>query len=159
MKKETIYMKKKLILNQTLIRSKRVYTPSELAVLLNCCVDTIRNWIKQGLKVLEGTSMPYLIRGSDAIEFITAKKKKRKVPLNPGEFFCTRCNKSRKSDPKLIKPRITGKIIGNARQIIIEGICIECGCRMYYFTTDKHILKLIEEGMPVREGTYIIDVN
>ena len=150
-------MKKKLSLNETLIRSQRVYTPNELALLLHSKVDTIRrNWIKGGLKVLDGTKNPYLIRGSDAIEFIILKKKKRKIPINPGEFLCLRCHKSRKSIPELTIPRLSGKKMGNIQQVIIEGICVKCGCRMYYFTTVKQFQKLIKAGMSFKEGSNIL---
>ena len=149
-------MTKKLSLNETLIRSQRVYTPNEIASLLNSSVNTIRNWIKEGMKVLKGTKMPYLICGSDVIEFIRMKKKKRKIPINPGEFLCLRCHKSRKSVPELTIPRLSGKKMGFSQQIIIEGICVICGCRMYYFTTLKQFPKLSKEGMSFKEGSNIL---
>jgi len=152
-------MKKKTRIDHTNIRTRRIYTPVELAKLFNCTSATIRNWIRSGMKIIEGHSKPYLIRGSEARAFILERRKSHKVLLNPGEFYCFRCKTSRASKPENTIIHLTGKIIDDSKQIIIKAICEVCGCRMNHFNIERNLQKLINAGMPIKEGTYILYGN
>ena len=152
-------MNKKTRINHTLIKSRSVYITGELAKVLGVCRVTIRNWIKKGMKVLDKEANPYLILGSDAREFIIKRKNRHKKPTKNNEFYCPRCKVPRLSDPEATVAKYTGKQFISSKQIIIYGICLICRCPLRYFSSDKHIKKLIEAGMSIKEGANILMSN
>ncbi len=113
------------IVNHTLIKSKTCYSFKELSEVLMVCQQTIWNWHSKGMKVLDENSRPYLVMGEEVRKFITEQKKKRKIPIKEGEFFCPRCKNSRASKPVKIKVIHTDRFLSPAnKQIIVKGECI-----------------------------------
>lgn len=61
--------------NASRIREKHCYTVEEVAVLLGTHKNTIRQWMKQGLRRIDDTK-PHLIHGTDLKAFITQRQQK-----------------------------------------------------------------------------------
>ena len=125
--------------NHTLISSNVSYTYTELSELLNVSKTTLRNWRGSGLKVLEPNSSPILFLGSEVKRFLLEKKSQRKIKLNPGEFFCTRCHASRKSKPEKILIEKSNKKLGDTFFAKIIGECIICGNKLIFFSSERKL--------------------
>lgn len=139
---------KKRTYNHNLIKARRTYTFKELAEVFRLHTRTIQSWRKEGLKVLDMATKPFLILGEEIIRFLKEKRLKRKHPLKPEEFFCTTCRMPRHSQPDKFSIIITDKRMGKtARQAFIRGICEVCGRRLTLFSSDKKIQKMREGGL------------
>lgn len=76
--------------NHRLVKIHRNYTVEEIAKLFGAHRNTIRQWVKQGLKTSDD-KRPMLILGRDLIEFLLARRAKYKRTCEPGEIYCVRC--------------------------------------------------------------------
>ena len=106
------------------LRSSLTYTVLELADALDRRPGTVRGWIKQGLPILN-SSRPILILGRDAKDFLTARRRAAKRPLNDDQLFCLICKQPRRPFEGLVDlHRETGKpsrIVGFCEEC--EGVC------------------------------------
>lgn len=107
--------------NPRAIRASRSYTILEAADALNVSVGTVRSWVRQGLRVLNG-QRPFLLLGSDLRAFIEARRARGKRTLGANELFCLSCKAPRKPygmmvDLFLQTPK-TGRLV---------GLCEVCG--------------------------------
>ena len=76
--------------NYRLVKIHRSYTVEEAAKLLGKHKNTVRNWIKNGLAIIDD-KRPMLIFGHDLVAFIKKRRAKNKRSCKPGELFCVRC--------------------------------------------------------------------
>ena len=152
--------KKKRKYNPNLIRLRHSYTLSEISEVYGVHKRTVQSWKKQGLKVIDETSKPYLVIGAEIKQFLKDNRRKRKHPLKPGEFFCPRCQNPRKSLQDQLSVEITNKrlgryrqaiIIGRYRQAIIKGVCEVCHCPLFLFSSDRKVQELKENGLMLTE--------
>lgn len=77
------------------IKSFRCYTIAEAAEVTGVSTRTIRNWSKDGLRLMDSDG-PALIRGDDLRGYIKAQRESRKVATAIDEFLCFRCRAARK---------------------------------------------------------------
>ena len=77
------------------IKALRCYRVEEAAEVSGVSPRTIRNWIADGLPVLDG-ERPMLIRGDDLQDYIKGTRASRKVRTALDEFYCLACRKARK---------------------------------------------------------------
>ena len=77
------------------IKALRCYRVEEAAEVSGVSPRTIRNWITDGLPVLDG-ERPLLIRGDDLQDYIKGTRASRKVRTALDEFYCLACRKARK---------------------------------------------------------------
>jgi excisionase family DNA binding protein len=111
--------------NYRLVKIHRNYTVEEVARLFGAHKNTVRQWIKSGLKSLD-RRRPLLVHGSDLSAFLRDRKQAKKRPCQPGEFYCLRCRVPRPPAGEMAEYiPITGTI-GN-----LEGICPECDTMIY----------------------------
>lgn len=89
------------------IKSFHCYTIQEAADVAGVSVHTIRNWSKDGLRLMH-TARPVLIRGDDLRDYIKTQRENRKVPTKADEFYCVRCRATRKAAAQLADCIITG---------------------------------------------------
>lgn len=115
-------------------------TVSEWAKRIDVHTATILVWIRRGqLKVIDNKK-PQLIHGTDMKACLLAINNKRKKTTNPGEFFCFSCKASR---PSQIESLCTER---NEQNIpVIRGKCQECGCSLYYISSEALIQEKFEE--------------
>lgn len=67
------------------------YTIAEIHDIRGTSPQTVRGYIKnEGLRAMT-SQKPWLIHGSDYIQFMNEKRDKRKNPHSPGEFTCFKC--------------------------------------------------------------------
>src|SRR6266478_3938122 len=104
--------KKKRRYNTRIFRSKRAYSFSDIAEMLNTHIRTVQRWIREGLKILDEETRPFLVMGQDLQDFRKARSRSRKRPLQPGEFYCPRCRKQTRSVADRVEADFTGKPLG-----------------------------------------------
>lgn len=78
------------------IKAFRCYTIEEAAEVSGVSPRTIRNWVSDGLRVMDATR-PALIRGDDLREHIKSKRESRSVKTQIDTFYCVRCRKERRT--------------------------------------------------------------
>jgi len=76
--------------NPRLVKIHRNYSVEEVAKLLHIHKNTVREWIRRGLPVIDGRR-PILILGSALAGFITSRRRNNKRPCAPGQIYCVRC--------------------------------------------------------------------
>jgi len=145
-------VKKKRKHNPNRIKRYRTYTFAEIADIFDIHVRTVQAWRKQGMKVLDETSKPYLVSGEDVRLFLQAKNSKNKHKLKPGEFFCVKCRQPRESLPDKVRIVLTGKNLGSRyKQVIFKGVCPVCGRNLTVFSSDRKWLNLSKTIMKLAE--------
>ena len=137
--------------NPNLVRLRRSYTFAEIAEVFDVHRRTVQTWRRQGLKVIDDKSKPFLVMGADVRSFLREKQRRRKHSLKPSEFFCPRCGVPRKSLQDQFSIEITERRLGRYRQAIIKGICEVCRCRLFRFSSDKKVQELLKTGLNIAE--------
>jgi len=109
---------------------------------------TVQRWRKNGLKAIDEANKPLLFLGEEIRRFLKEMLQKRHYPLNPGEFFCTKCRAIRKSLPNQLSFEITEKGLGKTyKQAFVRGICLICGQPLLLFSSDRRIQELKKLGL------------
>jgi hypothetical protein len=106
--------------NASRIREKHCYTVEEVADLLNTHKNTVRLWMKQGLRRIDDTK-PYLIHGLDLKAFLTKRQQSAKQPCKAGEIYCFRCRCPRKPWEGIVDVTFL-----NQKTAQLTGICSVC---------------------------------
>jgi excisionase family DNA binding protein len=76
--------------NPRLVKIHRNYSVEEAAKLLLVHKNTIRDWIRRGLPVID-QRRPVLILGKALADFLTHRRDRNKRPCAPGQIYCVRC--------------------------------------------------------------------
>lgn len=77
--------------NYRLVKIHRNYTIEEVAKLFGNHKNTVRHWVKGGLKIIDD-KRPMLILGRNLAAFLQDRRAKNKRPCKPGEIYCVRCH-------------------------------------------------------------------
>jgi excisionase family DNA binding protein len=118
------------------------YEVAEAAALLGVHRNTVRHWIKQGLRPLDD-KRPMLIHGSELRRFLVDRKQRHQVKCAPDELYCFGCR----------KPRTPG---GGATEItpittktaMVTAICGVCGALMHRMIRCEAIPLFAEPAPP-----------
>ena len=89
------------------IKAFQTYTIQEAADIAGVSIYTIRNWGKNGLRMMDKDGPP-LVRGDDLQDYIKAQRNKRKAPTQPDTFYCVACRQARKAAANMADCTITG---------------------------------------------------
>ena len=118
--------------NHGRLRSCRTYTTAELCKEFGVHPRTIQGWHKKGLNPIHPSSRSFIFLGQTVKDFLKAAKAKRRVKLNPNEFYCPRCKLAQKALPGSFEIIQTTKALGKggAIQIILKALCCLCQCKM-----------------------------
>jgi Helix-turn-helix domain len=103
------------------IKAVRTYTVPEAATALGVTIGTVRNWVRNGLPVLNA-KRPTLILGSVLRDYIDRKWAKYKVTLALDQLYCLTCK-----EPRTPYGRMLDYIPGNHRTGRLTGLCEVCG--------------------------------
>lgn len=76
--------------NPRLVKIHRSYTVEETAAVCGVHRNTVRQWIKTGLKTLD-TQRPVLMQGGVLRSFLEGRRTLNKRPCLPGQMYCLRC--------------------------------------------------------------------
>lgn len=101
------------------IKLFRCYTIEEAAETTGVSTRTIRNWSRNGLRLMD-SARPVLIRGDDLRAHIKAQRKSRKFQTELDEFFCLPCRAVRKAADGYADCVIDGK------RVAISAFCERC---------------------------------
>ncbi len=144
--------KRKRTFNARIFRPRRAYSFTEIAEMLGIHPRTVQRWHKEGLKILPDEVKPYLVMGRDIRDFLKDRIRKRKKPLQAGQFFCPRCQQPRKSLAQHLRIEVTNRMLGPChRQAIIRGICEVCGLRVTLFSSERKAAQWYNNGLIVSE--------
>jgi hypothetical protein len=106
------------------IKANKPYTVDELADAACVSIPTVRNWIKDGMPLIDG-NRPMIILGFHALEYLNARKAKSKQPMALGEFYCLRCKAPRTPFGAMADYVPSSDTGGRLKAIC--GVC-ECAC-------------------------------
>lgn len=106
--------------------------------------QTVRKWVKNGLKTIDKGKKPLLVYGNDLIIYLKKRNDTNKCKTAFNEMYCMRCQ-----DARLI---FRNEIFAQHKLQFIkaQGVCRECKTRMFknYKLTDisalRHKFKLID---------------
>ena len=101
------------------------YTVEEAATLLGVHRNTVREWIRRGLRTSD-RKRPLLILGRDLAAFLKERRLKNKRTCRPGEIYCVRCRAPRPPAGDMVDYEPVTDVLGN-----IVGICPVCDCLIY----------------------------
>lgn len=73
----------------------RPYDVADIAKLFEVHRNTVRSWLKQGLRAIERV-WPTLVLGAELRRFLTEKSAKRKRLTPAGHIYCMRCREHRR---------------------------------------------------------------
>ncbi len=111
--------------NHRLVRLHMIYTVDELAQRLDVHKNTIRDWVKKGLKPAT-TARPILFHGGTVADFLRDQKLKSKRKCAPGQMYCLRCREPRQPDLGMADYIPMSSEGGNLR-----GLCPVCSTLMH----------------------------
>jgi hypothetical protein len=112
--------RKKRTYNVRLIKCHISYTLQEIADLYGTHINTVRQWIREGLKVIDNCK-PFYVHSSDLITFLKARQSSRKQKCNFNEFYCCKCHVPRKAWENAVD-----LVPINEKTLLIEGLCEVC---------------------------------
>lgn len=81
--------------NPNLAKINHSYTVAEIAGLYGAHRNTVRRWIKDGLRVCDDRR-PTLILGEHLRDFLRQRRQARKRPCGADELYCARCRAPRR---------------------------------------------------------------
>lgn len=110
--------------NPRLVKTHRNYTVRETANLCGVHRNTVRQWIKQGLPVIDN-KRPILILGLDLFAFLQQKRVKNKRPCKLNEMYCLRCRDPKIPAGNMVDYQPLNSTLGN-----LFGICPDCEAGM-----------------------------
>ena len=111
--------------NYRLVKQNRTYSIEEVAVLFRSHRNTVRHWIKAGLKTIDDRR-PLLVHGSDLAQFLKERRAKTKHPCAPGEIYCLRCRVPRRPMDDTVVYRALSADRGD-----LVGMCSVCSSRLF----------------------------
>ena len=111
--------------NHRLVKLHRNYTVEEIARLYDAHKNTVRQWVKAGLPVLDD-KRPMLILGWELAAYLKTRRTKSKRPCQPGEIYCVRCRAAKSPAGDMAEYQPITERLGN-----LMGICPDCEGMIY----------------------------
>lgn len=111
--------------NPRLVKIHRSYEVGEAAALLGVHKNTVREWIKGGLPVVDDRR-PVLILGSELRSFLQERRSRNKRSCKPGEFYCLKCRAPRWPAGNMADFQPDTEKVGS-----LVALCCECETVMY----------------------------
>jgi hypothetical protein len=93
--------------------------------MLEAHKNTVRAWLRDGLKPID-QRRPVLIQGRQLASYVDARRKRRRQPCRPGEFYCFRCRM-----PKAAAAGTADYLPVTPSSGNLMARCSDCGTRMY----------------------------
>lgn len=112
-------------INPRLAKRHRSFSVFELADLLKVHRNTVRQWIREGLPVLDG-ARPILILGSEFQAWWGKRTKARRRPCQPGQMYCFKCREPKAPALGMVEYDSTNATTGN-----LKALCETCGTPMH----------------------------
>jgi hypothetical protein len=93
--------------------------------MLEAHKNTVRAWLRDGLKPID-QRRPVLIQGRQLASYVHERRKRRRQPCRPGEFYCFRCHM-----PKAAAGGTADYLPVTPSSGNLMAHCSDCGTRMY----------------------------
>lgn len=106
--------------NPRLAKIHRNYSVDEIARLYEVHRNTVRAWIKRGLRTVD-ERRPVLVLGRDLVDYLQQRRAANKRPCGLDEIFCLRCREPRVPMDRLVAYRPLTPSQGN-----LVGRCGRC---------------------------------
>jgi hypothetical protein len=111
--------------NPRLAKIHRSYTVEEVARILRKHENTVRAWIKQGLRPIDGRR-PTLVHGLELMRFLQERRMRGKRPCPPGHMYCLKCRTPKQPAADMVDYLPISDTSGNLR-----ALCPDCGKFMH----------------------------
>jgi hypothetical protein len=111
--------------NPRLAKMHRSYRVEEIAQIYDCHKNTVRNWIKNGLRTIDG-ERPALIQGRELARFLSDRRRKARQHCPAGHIYCVKCR-----EPKPPAGDMADYLPIGPRWGSLIGICPDCGILIY----------------------------
>jgi excisionase family DNA binding protein len=111
--------------NPRLAKIHRNYTVEEIATLYGVHRNTVRQWIKAGLPVVD-QRRPVLVLGAALADFLRKRRTVNKRPCRPGEIYCVRCREPRLPAGGDVRYHPITPTQGN-----LVGLCPSCSAGLF----------------------------
>ena len=112
--------KKKRTYNVRRICLTQSYSVQEVAELFGIHKNSVLQWKKSGLPVIDDKK-PFLFYGGDLAEFLRKRQSSRKHKCQPNEFYCCKCRKPRTPWANLVDVEFK-----NSKKILLKALCSVC---------------------------------
>jgi hypothetical protein len=123
--------------NPRLAKIHRCYSVEEIARLFKLHKNTVRSWLQQGLKAIDG-QRPTLVRGEDLRVVLAARRTRAKRPCGPGRIYCLPCRAPKVPAGKMVECVATGDTAGT-----LQGICPDCNRMIYRRVNPQRLAAII----------------
>ena len=114
-----------LRINPRLAKIHRTYNVEEAARLHGVHKNTVRTWLRAGLRPIDG-KRPTLIVGAELRRFLTAQRAARKRPTPNGMIYCLGCRQ-----PRQPAGQMADYVARTATSGDLVGICPVCEKMLY----------------------------
>jgi hypothetical protein len=111
--------------NPRLVKIHRSYAVEEVARVLRRHKNTVRAWIKQGLRPIDGRR-PTLVHGLELVSFLQNRRMRGKRPCPPGHMYCFKCRSPKQPAAGMVDYLPITNTSGNLR-----ALCPDCGTLMH----------------------------
>jgi hypothetical protein len=111
--------------NPRLVKVHRNYSVEDISRLFGIHKNTVRSWMKQGLKAIDDRR-PTLILGRELSRFLHDRRQNAKQSCGPGRIFCIACRAPKVPAGNMAECTRTGPLAGN-----VCGICPDCHRLIY----------------------------
>ncbi len=138
--------------NPNLVKINRSYEVYELARLFKSHRNTIRGWMKKGLKPVD-ESRPYLLHGTDVRDFLKIQRMSPYSKCQPHELFCLKCKA-----PKVPRDKVVDYIPYTHSSGNLCGYCPDCGRRIFK-RVNAGLLGAISAELVVRHTLAALDIG
>jgi hypothetical protein len=125
--------------NPRLAKIHRNYSVEEISRLLGAHKNTVRTWIRQGLKPLDD-HRPTLVRGEELRRFLADRRARTKQACGPGRIYCIACRA-----PKAPAGRMADCICSGDTAGTLQGICPDCGRMIYRRVNPQKLAAVVGE--------------
>ena len=106
--------------NYRRVKIHRSYTVEDVARLFCIHKNTVRAWVKAGLKTCDDRR-PILILGRDIASFLQSRRASKKCRCGPCELYCLRCRAPKTPAGGMVDYEPTSETLGN-----LKAICPQC---------------------------------
>jgi hypothetical protein len=128
--------------NPKLAKIHRSYSVEEVSRLFAIHKNTVRTWVRQGLKAIDN-ERPTVIRGTELRRFLTDRRARTKQACGPGRIYCLPCRA-----PKVPAGKMGECIADSETTGTLQGICPDCD-RMIYRRVNPQKLNVVRGDLDV----------
>lgn len=105
-------------------KKHRSYTVAEAARLYGVHRNTVRNWTKHGLPLVQAPGQA-LILGEELERFRRERREAKRSPCPPGTIYCLKCRAPHRPIPESLSRRSD-----TGRTAVVTGVCSVCEKRL-----------------------------